>query len=231
MSVEVAVERPRVGNRVQPVERVRDVDDPVLLADRRHGVGEREAARDLLAARKRPITSPWPSVFTSSPGITIRSRPSRVVDGLERAAEDVVVRDRDRAEPLRLGVVDELGGIGRAVVRPRRVHVQVGDDPRPVGERLRLAAPRATARSRVSVELVELRGDGGERLRLGTPARGRPVALAQRRVVGEACRGGRGELGLRLDALTAARSRSPRRPPRASPGAGRRSPARRSRPR
>ena len=45
---EVPVERPRVGNRVQAVERMRDVDDPVLLADRRHGVGERKPARDLL---------------------------------------------------------------------------------------------------------------------------------------------------------------------------------------
>ena len=32
--------------------------------------------------RKRPITSPWPSVFTSSPGITVNGRPARGRDPL-----------------------------------------------------------------------------------------------------------------------------------------------------
>ena len=44
---EVAVQRARVGDRVQPVERVRHVDEAVLLADRRDRVGEAEPARDL----------------------------------------------------------------------------------------------------------------------------------------------------------------------------------------
>ena len=71
---------------------------------------------------------------------------AREVDRLERAAEDVVVGDRDRAEAFRLGVVDELGRVDRAVERPRGVHVQVGDDPRPVGERVGRAALRPRRR-------------------------------------------------------------------------------------
>ena len=58
--------------------------------------------RGISSLRKRPITSPWPSVLTSSPGITIRFAPAGELDGLERAAEDVVVGDRDRAEALAL---------------------------------------------------------------------------------------------------------------------------------
>ena len=60
---------------------------------------------------------------------------ARLLDGLERAAERVVVGDRDRAEALRLGVVEQLVDLDRAVVRPRRVHVQVAEDPVAVGER------------------------------------------------------------------------------------------------
>ena len=93
------MQRRRRRDRVHAVERVGHVDEPALLADRVDRLGEGHAARDLLP-RKSPITSPWSSVFTSSPGITIRSRPARALDRLERAAEDVVVGDRDRAEPL-----------------------------------------------------------------------------------------------------------------------------------
>ena len=67
------------------------------------------------------------------------------LDGLERAAEDVVVGDRDRAEPFRLGMVDQRGRLDRAVVRVARVHVQVDDDPVAVGERLGLVTPRRAA--------------------------------------------------------------------------------------
>ena len=43
------MKRRRRRDRVHPVERVRDVDHALLLADRREGVGERHAAWDLLA--------------------------------------------------------------------------------------------------------------------------------------------------------------------------------------
>ena len=51
------------------------------------------------------------------------------LDGLLRAAEDVVVGDRDRAEPLGFCVLDQLVDVDRAVVRPVRVQMEVGDDP------------------------------------------------------------------------------------------------------
>ena len=111
-----------------------------------------------------------------------------VVDRLERAAEDVVVGDRDRAEPFGLGVVDELGGVDRAVVRPRRVHVQVGDDPRPVGERLACRRLRRRV-PRLGVELLEL----APRRRRTSAARPRraPAAPSRSRsavVLGQAAR-------------------------------------------
>ena len=167
--------------------------------------------------RKRPITSPWPSVFTSSPGITIRSRPARELDGFERAAEDVVVGDRDRAETFRLGVVDELGRIDRAVVRPRRVHVQVGDDPRPVGERLRLAAARAAGASRVTrtsrrAPRPRRRSSASPHAaRAAAPSRSRSAASSASRAAAAAASSGC------ATTPCGRRSHSPRPPPRASP--------------
>ena len=112
---------------------------------------------------------------------------AREVGRLERAAEDVVVGDGDRAEALRLGVVDELGRVDRAVERPRGVHVQVGDDPRPVGERVGCAALRPPAALRQ--RRVELRRAARRRRRTSWPAaaaRARSCsARAQRVVLGE----------------------------------------------
>ena len=149
--------------------------------------------------------------------MTIEVAVARQVDRLERAAEDVVVGDRDRAEPLRLGVVDELGRVDRAVERPRGVHVQVGDDPRPVGERVgRRGAARGGASCSDVVELVELGGDVGERAPAPRLARALLLRRAQRVVLGEPRDGRAGELGLRPRRRSARRSRSRRPAPRAA---------------
>ena len=125
---------------------------------------------------------------------------ARVVGGLERTAEDVVVRDGDRAETLGLGVVDELGGVDAAVVRPGGVHVQIGDDPRPVVERVCAVPSFAAAGSHRGVDLLELARDGREGVQLRVGARSRRLALAQLLVLGEPRRRGRGQLGLQVDA-------------------------------
>ena len=62
---EVAVERARVRDRVHPVEGVGEVDEAVLRADRGDRVGEREPARDLLAAGT--ARSPRPGRRSSPP--------------------------------------------------------------------------------------------------------------------------------------------------------------------
>ena len=80
----------------------------------------------------------------TSPGVGLhllagddRSARSRASSTASSApGEDVVVRDRDRAEPDPLRVVEEIGDGDGAVVRVLGVHVQVGEDPRPVGERV-----------------------------------------------------------------------------------------------
>ena len=89
---------------------------------------------------------------------------ARLLDRLERAAEDVVVGHRDRAEPFRLGVVEELVDLDRAVVRPARVQVEVGEDP------VVLSAARSAAG-----------GAGGGRARRRSPRRGRRAPRRLRR--------------------------------------------------
>ena len=139
------------------VERVRDVDDALLLADRGQRVGERHTPRDLLAEEQ-------PDHLTVAVGLDLLARDhdqlarSRGLDRLPCAAEDVVIGDRDRAEPLGLGVVDKRGRLDRAVVRPARVHVQVGDDPLAVGERLgrRRRARRSSTAACLEVDALEL---------------------------------------------------------------------------
>ena len=77
--------------------------------------------------------------------MTIEVAAAGQLDGLERAAEDVVVGDRDRAEALGLGVVEQIGDVDRAVVRPARVHVEVGEDPVAVARAGRVGAARRGA--------------------------------------------------------------------------------------
>ena len=138
---EMTVERLRVGNRVQAVEGVGEVDEAALLANRCQRVSEREPAWDLLAEEQADHFA-LPVGLHLLAGDHDQVAAARLLDRLERAAEDIVVGDRDRAEPLRLRVVEQLVDLDRAVVRPGGVHVEVGDDPGAVGERT-VIAPRA----------------------------------------------------------------------------------------
>ena len=143
--VQVPVQRRRERDRVHAVERVGEVDDALLLADRGDRLGERHPARDLLA-QEEPDHLALVVGLDLLAGNHDQLAPARLLDRLAGAAEDVVVGDRDRAEPLRLGVVEQLVDLDRAVVRPGRVHVQVGEDPGPVGERLAVAPARRRLR-------------------------------------------------------------------------------------
>jgi hypothetical protein len=111
-----------------------------------------------------------------------------------------VVCDRDCPEAFRLGVVEQLVHLDRAVVRPRRVHVQVGDDPGAVGEWPGIALARATLAVEAAIHLVEVLGHFGKALLLGAGPRFTTPALAQRVVFDEPCHRRRGELGLLEDA-------------------------------
>ena len=139
------MQRRRLGDRVQPVEGVGEVDDPALGADRVDRLAEREPARDLLGEEEADH-------LALVGGLHLLARDHDEVaaagqlDRLERAAEDVVVGDGDRAEALRLGVVEQLLDRDLAVVRPRGVQVQVGDDPVAVAERLGASATGASRR-------------------------------------------------------------------------------------
>ena len=68
------MERLRVRDGVAAIERVREEDEPALLADRGQRVLEAHAARDLLP-QEEPDHLALPFVLTSSPGMTMRSRP------------------------------------------------------------------------------------------------------------------------------------------------------------
>ena len=120
---------------MHPVERVRDVDDPVLLADRRDRLRERHPARDLLVEEEADHLALVVGLDLLAGNHDQFAAPGEL-DGLEGAAEDVVVGDRDRPEPFRLGVVDQRLRLDRAVVRPVRVHVEVDDDPVALAERV-----------------------------------------------------------------------------------------------
>ena len=224
----MAVEGDRIGDRVHAVERMGEVDEAALLADRGDRVGERQAAGDLLAEEEADHLALRVRLDLLA-GDDDQLAVAGALDGLERAAEDVVVGDGDRAEAFRLGVVEQLVDLDRAVVRPGRVHVQVGDDPRPVGERPGLAARRAAAGAEARVERVQLARDVGEVADL-RPRRSRPSAAASPR----RRRGGRSRRRRAPAARPrpAAPRRRPRpRRPRAAGGRSRSEPARRWPPR
>ena len=119
-----------------------------------------------------------------------------VVGGLEGAAEDVVVGDGDRAEALRLGVVDELRRVDAAVVRPRGVHVQVGDDPRTVFERLPCpfagcgGGCRPTRRSAPARAATAANVCSSDSARALAPSRSRSASSSARRAVAAAASSG-----------------------------------------
>ena len=189
------MQRRRERDRVHAVEGVGEVDDPLLLADRGDRLREGHAAGDLLRQEQADH-------LALVVGLDLLARdhdqlaPARLLGRFAGAAEDVVVGDRDRAEPLRLGMVEQLVDLDRAVVRPGRVHVQVGEDPGPVGERLAVASARPLAPAEAAVDVLELPGDGGEVLRLGSSSGLPALALAQVVVLGKALERGRRKLRL-----------------------------------
>ena len=148
------------------------------------------------------------------------SRMAREVDGLARAAERVVVGDRDRAEPDLLGVVEQVGDGRRAVVRPVRVHVQVDRDPVAAGQRVVLLVRRAIAAlaGEPRVERVQLFGDAVEALTFGARALLLAEPLAEPFVAGPA----RGPPRPPLRGLARARPARRRTPPPRGRGAPRR---------
>src|SRR6187397_680542 len=119
---QVALDRRGIGNGVDAVEGVGEVDDPALLADRGDGVVERQPAWDLLLEEE-------PDHLALRVGLDFLARDhdqlaaACLLDRLERAAEDVVVGDRDRAEAGLLRVVEQFADRDLAVVRPARVQV------------------------------------------------------------------------------------------------------------
>ena len=114
---EVSVECLRLRDRVHAVEGVRHVDEAALLANRRDGIGEREASRDLALEEEADY-------LTLVGGLHLFARDddevavARGIHGLECAAEDVVVGDGDRADPLCHRVIDQLQRIDGAVEGP-----------------------------------------------------------------------------------------------------------------
>ena len=171
------MQRRRVGDRVHPVERVREVDEPALLADRGDRVRIGHPAWDLLLEEE-------PDHLALGVGLHLLARDhgecasAREFDRLQGAAEDVVVGDRDRPQPLRVGVVEQLLDADRAIVRPRGVHVQVGDDPRPVGKRVGIGTSHAVTATagESAVDPVQLARDVAKAQARGAAGRSLPLA-------------------------------------------------------
>ena len=170
---------------------------------------------------------PGSSVFTSSPGITIRSR-SRARSAVSSAPPKTLWSVTAIApRPSASAWSTSSAGSIAAVERPRGVHVQVGDDPRPVGERVgrrgaRAAAPLRQrrverARARAATSSNELPAAAS---RERAPARRRAASSSSASRATAAA----GELGLVLDAARRARSRSRRPAPRAARARARRCP-------
>ena len=197
--VQVPVHGGRERDRVHPVERVGEVDDALLLADRGDRLGERHAAGDLLAQEEADHLALVVRLHLLA-GNHDQVATARPRDRLLGAAEHVVIRDRDRPEPFGFGVVEQFVHLDRAVVRPRRVHVQVGDDPGPVGERLDVPLARTPPAGEAAIHLVEILRHRREALLFGTGARFTSAALSQRVVLDEPRDRRSRQLGLLEDA-------------------------------
>src|SRR5918912_1482514 len=107
-------------------------------------VAAKDRPRGISSERKRPITSPWPSVFISSPGITTRSRPRACSTASSaappapagEAAVERVELGRDGVEALCLRLRAVLRGGAGAVL------LVLGEAGELRGRELRLLAPR-----------------------------------------------------------------------------------------
>ena len=123
-------------------------------------VSARLSPRGIFSFRNSPITSPWPSVLTSSPTITRTPNAVGLRLRLQCAGDLVVVGHRDRPEARVTGAGQQHLHRRRAVVGVVGVHVQVDLDPRTLGEHLReLGIPAAVpARRHPRVDLLEALG-------------------------------------------------------------------------
>ena len=113
--------------------------------------------RSIFSLMKRPITSPWSAVFTSSATITLI--PSGALGGLVGARDLVVVGHGDGPEPGRLRRLEQHVHRGRAVKRVVGVHVQVHVDELARSQLLahrRLAVDGAPPARDPPVDLLEL---------------------------------------------------------------------------
>src|SRR3982751_2299663 len=103
----MAVQRGRLRDRVQAVERVREVDEAALRADGGNGLAEGHAPRDLFLQEEPDYLSLVGRLhlLARNDDDAAAASPFHCLEG---ATENVVVGDRDRAEPLCLGVVEQL---------------------------------------------------------------------------------------------------------------------------
>ena len=168
---EVAVEGGGIRDRVQAVEGMGEVDEAALLADGRDRVREGHPARDLLLEEEADHLALAVRLHLFARDHDEVSAAGEL-DPLERAAERVVVGDRDSAQADLLRVVEQLCGRRRAIVRPVRVHVQVDDDPVAAFERVLVCVGSAMRLAReAGVHGVELPGDVVEALSVWACAR------------------------------------------------------------
>ena len=180
--------------------------------------------RGISSLRNRPITSPWPSVLTSSPGMTIRSR-SRASSTASSAPPKTLWSVTAIAPRPSASAWSSRSSTGIEQSRDQEVcmwrspTIQSRSRER-VGRSARAAAGGARD---ARVELVEL---GGRRPRTLWPSALRLASSARRSrerlVLGEPGERGGGELGLLVDAGRRRRSRRRPRRPRARRGRARR---------
>ena len=174
-----------VGDGVQPVERVRHVDEPALALDLGDRLLERHPARDLLLDEEADDLA-----LVGGLDLLADDHLDAVLGGLgarlERAGDLVVVGHRDRPEAALAGGREQHVDRRHAVVRVVGVHVQVDVDHAPLREPLadlaRHAHRRPAARRQLGVDLLDL----GRRRALHERSSRGAAARAARRVAREA---------------------------------------------
>jgi len=160
---------------------------------------ERHAARDLLLEEEADDLALHVGLDLLARDHDQRPLASQF-DDLERAAEDVVIRDGDRAQAFCLGMIDERERLDRAVVRPARVHMEIDGDPVAIAEKIGLThrARRDVPPSAgcLPVKRLQVLGEAVEICEHGLLACLRRFRRAQSLILGKArdCR--RCELGL-----------------------------------
>ena len=153
-----------VGHGVHPIERMGDVDEAALALDLGHGLGEGEPPRDLLG-EEEPDHLALARRLDLLGDDDLHPERRRLRGRLERAADLVVVGDRDRPEPPIARRGEQHLDRRRAVRRVVGVHVQVDVDEGAGGDahtHRRVAAAVAPG-DEPAVERLELVGHGRPR--------------------------------------------------------------------